>query len=338
MILIDDIVKAHSVSVVGLEKNTGKTECLNYIVRNLPLDGRVFAVTSIGVDGETTDAVTGTSKPEIFLREGMLFSTSEKHYLQRHIMSELLDISDESTALGRVVTAKALDYGKVLLSGPSTAKGLERWIKAMRCLGVTTTLIDGAISRLSSASPAISEAMVLTTGAALSANLPELVRRTVHVVSIIMSPRYSGPLCRELSGIEQGIWRIGCDDVLSPVPGGNSALALSAVRDNLVKGAKGIFVAGAVTDRIVDRIVGDGADEGFAVIARDFTRVFVSPSRRAVLEKQGIRLELLQVSRLLAVCANPVSPNGMVLDSSRLCEKLADALPVPVYDLFRLDN
>ena len=58
MTLIDDIVKSHSVSVVGMEKNTGKTECLNYIIKNLPLEGLTVAVTSIGVDGETTDIVT----------------------------------------------------------------------------------------------------------------------------------------------------------------------------------------------------------------------------------------------------------------------------------------
>ena len=156
MTLIDDIVKSHSVSVVGMEKNTGKTECLNYIIKNLPLEGLTVAVTSIGVDGETTDIVTGTHKPEIFLREGMMFSTSEKHYRQRHILSELLDVDDESTALGRVVTARALDYGKIMLSGPSTGKGLARWIGRMHSFGAGLTLIDGAISRLSSASPAIS--------------------------------------------------------------------------------------------------------------------------------------------------------------------------------------
>ena len=145
MTLIDDIVESRSVSVVGLEKNTGKTECLNYIIRNLPAGRVKVAVTSIGVDGETTDSVTGTSKPEIFLREGMLFSTSEKHYLQRRILSELLDVSDESTALGRVVTARALDYGNLLLSGPSTGKGLGRWIRKMETLGADLTLIDGAI-------------------------------------------------------------------------------------------------------------------------------------------------------------------------------------------------
>lgn len=339
MTLIDDIVESRSVSVVGLEKNTGKTECLNYIIRNLPAGRVKVAVTSIGVDGETTDSVTGTSKPEIFLREGMLFSTSEKHYLQRRILSELLDVSDESTALGRVVTARALDYGNLLLSGPSTGKGLGRWIRKMETLGTDLTLIDGAISRLSSASPAISEAMVLSTGAALSANIAELVRKTAHTVGLIMAEKYSGPGYERMSGLEGGgIWNICTDGSIRQVPSGMSALSLASVKDNLARGFAGIYVSGALTDRLVDRIVADGAGDGFEIVARDFTKVFVSPSCVARMERAGIMLKMLMTSRLLAVCVNPVSPNGIILDSSRLCGALEEKLPVPVYDLFRLDS
>ena len=57
--------------MVGMEKNCGKTECLNYIIRRLPLHERKVCVTSIGLDGERTDQVTRTPKPEIVLREGM---------------------------------------------------------------------------------------------------------------------------------------------------------------------------------------------------------------------------------------------------------------------------
>ena len=71
MPFVGEILKYRSVSIVGLAKNAGKTECLNYIIRRLPLDYFNVAVTSIGIDGETTDQVTGTAKPEITVREGM---------------------------------------------------------------------------------------------------------------------------------------------------------------------------------------------------------------------------------------------------------------------------
>ena len=124
MSFIDEILKYDSLSIVGLQKNTGKTESLKYVLARLPLDEKKVAVTSIGIDGETTDQVTRTQKPEIVLREGMYFGTSEAHYRLRRLVSELVDVSDESTSLGRVVTARALTQGKILLSGPSSTLGL----------------------------------------------------------------------------------------------------------------------------------------------------------------------------------------------------------------------
>ena len=45
--------------------------------------------------------MTRTQKPEIYLRQGMYFGTSEMHYRQKRIVSELIDVSDENTSLGR---------------------------------------------------------------------------------------------------------------------------------------------------------------------------------------------------------------------------------------------
>ena len=38
MPFVGEILRHLSVSIVGLAKNAGKTECLNYIINRLPLD------------------------------------------------------------------------------------------------------------------------------------------------------------------------------------------------------------------------------------------------------------------------------------------------------------
>ena len=101
-------------------------------------------------------------------------------------------MSDVTTALGRVVTAKALQEGKILLSGPSSGSALKRWMSSLNNFGIDLILVDGALSRLSTASPAISEAMVLSTGAAFSANIKDLVARTSFVVDLINLPFFTG--------------------------------------------------------------------------------------------------------------------------------------------------
>ena len=190
MNLIEGLLQVRSCSVVGLEKNTGKTVTLNYILNHLPTATRV-AVTSIGLDGEIRDQVMGTEKPEIILRKGMVFGTSEKHYRQRRLVSELLDVSDIRTALGRLVTARTVIEGKVMLSGPGSTEAVRRWMQQVEPY-TDLTLVDGALSRMSLAAPTVSEAMVLATGAAYSANIDTLVRKTAHIVSLIRLPLYEG--------------------------------------------------------------------------------------------------------------------------------------------------
>lgn len=311
MPFVGEILKHRSVSIVGLSKNAGKTECLNYILKRLPLDYFNVAVTSIGIDGETTDQVTGTAKPEITVREGMFFATSEKHFRQKRPLSELYAVSDEDTALGRVVTAKALQEGKVLLSGPSGSSALKRWMHSLDGFGIDLILIDGALSRLSTASPAVSEAMVLSTGAAFSANIRDLVNKTAYVVELIGLPLYVGP---------EPKLRVS---------------SFSALDAGMLKGHRVVEVEGALTDRLLTAAKNAMVEEPLELVVGDFTRIFCSQDLyRAFLRRDG-RISVRMKSQLLAVCVNPKAPNGIVLDSDTLCRELSAKIGLPVYDIVK---
>ncbi|MEG0500410.1 MAG: hypothetical protein RR550_04715, partial [Rikenellaceae bacterium] len=124
-----------------MEKNCGKTVVLNHILSRLADYKITTAVTSIGIDGETKDAVTHTAKPEITLREGTLFATSASHYLTRHLQSEILAIGADSTSLGAVVISRVLQKGQVLLSGPGDTPSLKRLIDRFHTLGADLVLV-----------------------------------------------------------------------------------------------------------------------------------------------------------------------------------------------------
>lgn len=318
---------------MGLEKNTGKTECLKYVLKRMPVDSRRIAVTSIGIDGETVDQVTRTQKPEIVLPQGMFFATSEAHYRQRRLVSELMDVSDENTSLGRVVTAKALTTGKVLLSGPPSATGLIRWMKQMQRLGIDLTIIDGALSRLSSASPAVSQSMILATGAAYSANINTLVQKTAFIVQLINLPLADEEKRNLFGTLEQGSWWLDADGVLNSL-----SLATSLSKDIRFKGmdrCSTIYVAGALVDGFIEKVRANKDLRQVEIVVRDFTRIFVTPQLFRLFLKAGGRVTVLQKSKLIAVTVNPTSPSGFVLDSDILCQKLSEAIELPVYDLLK---
>ena len=347
MPFIEELIKYKSCSIVGLEKNTGKTECFNYVLQRLPLDKKRVAVSSIGIDGETTDQVTKTAKPEIFLREGVYFGTSEKHYLMKRLSAELLEITNENTSLGNIIIGKALTPGKILLSGPSSTNGLRRWMDEMNKYDVDLTIIDGALSRMSLASPAVSESMILATGAAYSANINTLVQKTAFVVQMINLDLTSEDNRETFNDIKNGVWAIDADtDTDTDIDSDTdfmkgrrlvdlkvaSSLSININTDGLKK-CKTLFVSGALTDNFINHIRQNKIFNETEIVVRDFTKIFLTPMTYNSFVNGKRKITVLQKSKLIAVCVNPTSPNGIVLDSEKLCKTLSEAIKLPVYDL-----
>ena len=331
MPFIEELIKYKSCSIVGLEKNTGKTECFNYVLQCLPLENKRVAVSSIGIDGETTDQVTKTAKPEIFLREGVYFGTSEKHYLMKRLSAELLEITNENTSLGNIIIGKALTPGKILLSGPSSTNGLRRWMDEMKKYDVDLTIIDGALSRMSLASPTVSESMILATGAAYSANINTLVQKTAFVVQMINLDLTSEDNRGVFNDIKNGVWAIDEDDVIHDLKVASS-LSININTDGLKK-CKTLFVSGALTDNFINHIRQNKIFNETEIVVRDFTKIFLTPMTYNSFVNGRRKITVLQKSKLIAVCVNPTSPNGIVLDSEKLCKTLSEAIKLPVYDL-----
>ena len=280
MPFVHELLKYRSVAVVGMEKNCGKTECLNYILRRLPSYGPGVCVTSIGLDGERTDQVTGTAKPEIILRSGMFL----------------------------LITAKVALEGKVILSGPSSTLSLKRWMDSISGFGIGLTVIDGALSRKSSASPAVSEAMVLATGAALSCSMPALVDRTAFCVEMIRLPEVEEQKLPE----EQTL-----------------TVSSMAQEVELPPEVRRVEVSGALTDRLLTRLLTERRLPEIEVAVADFTRIFISPENWRRFVRAGGRLRVHRRTALLAVCVNPLAPNGYRCDrftavSFRLCHQIPD--------------
>lgn len=337
MPFINDILQHRSLSIVGLEKNTGKTVCLNYILRRLNNVGHCCAVTSIGVDGEQTDAVYGSAKPEITLYEGMHFITSERHYRQRQLVSEITAVDPRRTSLGRLVSARVLCGGKVLLSGAASTGILRQQIDDFASQGIPLTIIDGALSRLSLASPTVTEAMVLATGAAVSPNINQLISRTRFVCRLIALNEVEPDLQQKLNPLTAGLWGIDSDGEVHDLHL-SSVFLLDKERVNLYEYGTTIFAAGAVSDRLIKHLSAQKQVSDTLLVVRDFTKFFVTPEVMNLYMQRGGKIKVLQRSNLIAVCLNPTSPQGYNLNSHDACQALSDALGIPVYDVMKSKN
>jgi hypothetical protein len=236
--------------------------------------------------------------------------------------------------LGRIVTAKVIVGGKALISGPSSGASLRRWVESIKKYGIDLTIIDGAISRLSSASPAISKAMILSTGAALSSNINTLVQKTKFVVEMIGLDKLEDASRDTLCDIESGVWGVDNEGNLIDFKI-TSALAINTIKVDITKGMKIIYTVGALTDKLLNLIAESKNIKNVTLVVKDFTKIFVSETAYRTFCSRGGNIRVLQKSKLIAVCVNPTAPNGYVLDSDTLCRKLQEAIKLPVYDIVK---
>ena len=109
--------------------------------------------------------------------------------------------------------------------------------------------MDGALSRLSLASPAVTEAMILATGAAVAGNIPELVRKTKYVYELIGIEEIEEALRTRLDPLTQGVWAVsdGGEPIDLELP---SVLMLERSGENLFRHGRRIYATGIVTDKL----------------------------------------------------------------------------------------
>lgn len=293
------------------------------------------AITSIGVDGEQTDRVTATPKPQITLYRGMTFVTSETHYLQRKLVSEVIDIGRRHTSLGRLITARVIQQGKSLISGPAETAGIKALIDKLTTQGINTVLVDGALSRMSLASPAVTDGIILSTGAAFSANIPQLVRKTKFIKQLIELPGIPEELAQKLMIAKQGIWAIDEEGQIHDLCI-SSIFLIEKRKDDLFRFGSRLFVAGAISDKLLTFL--RQQHRSVELIIGDFTKVFATQEVYDAFIRDGNRMYSLMRSNLIAVTVNPYSPNGFYLDSDQLRDKMEAELAIPVYDVKKIDS
>jgi hypothetical protein len=199
--------------------------------------------------------------------------------------------------------------------------------------GIDLAIIDGALSRLSLASPAVSESMILATGAAYSINMTQLVQRTAFVVDLINIGVTSESNFALLNPLDKGMWWIDTDGILHEM---ESVTSLSQqVEFHGMDRCSTLYVSGALVDSFLEKVRKNKQLRQVELVVRDFTKIFVSPQQLRLFEKTGGRISVLQKSKLIAVTVNPTSPSGYVLDSDKLCDKISQAINLPVYDLLK---
>jgi len=335
------IAPATRVALVGLAKNTGKTVALGAILAELEAHGETIGVTSIGRDGEATDAIDDAiAKPPIELPAMALVATTDRLLERSEARAEVALRTGHRTPLGRVVIARLIERGTVEVAGPVAAQDVGEVVESMRRLGAQRLLVDGSIDRRAAASPRLADGVVMSTGAVLSADLDQLVRRTKAAAELMTLPAVADASLHARAAALP-------TSALLPEDGEPLPLDVAIVHDQvervvpLLRGrpdVRAVVVRGALTEALLEQLARVRRGAPLTAIADDATRVFLGRGTCARYRARGVSLAVLAPIPLLAVTTNPVAPLRHRFDAEELRARIAAELPgVPVLDVLAGD-
>ena len=313
MRLSDLIAPVRRLALVGLAKNTGKTETLAAILAEHAKAGRLVGVTSIGRDGEEHDVINARiDKPRILLQAGNLVASTDALLRSSGVPHERLAQTGVRTPLGEVVIARLSEQGAVEVAGPSAAEDVRE-------------VGDAMIDRRAASSPAVADGLVLATGAVLGEDIDGVVEATKDAVDLIRLPR-AGNRVPEDERVS-----LARQLVLNSEPAEIAALLREHPR------ASTFVVDGALGERFLEGLLAartERAGRTLRIVAGDPTKVFLSRRGPDWYRRQGLEIEVLRTIDLRAITVNPLAPQSHRFDSLELRRLIEAAVTdVPVLDV-----
>lgn len=334
---IFDRVKTYdSISIIGMSKNVGKTTILNHILREAR-GGIPLGITSIGRDGEDMDIVTATEKPKIYIETGTIIATAKQCLLNSDITREILKTTGINTPMGEIIICRALSDGYVDLGGPSVNSHMTLICDELKRFGSELIIVDGALSRKTFASPSITSATILSTGAALSRSMVKVIEETSHAVKLLSTENEedstvlmlaSEILIRGRMGIINRDNTIKMLDVLT-------AMGASKEIVELIDGNTSyVVIKGVVSDKLLQEImISTKKYKGVIFLVEDGTKLFLTRDTLYKFKKQGGVIKTINKINIVCVTSNPKSPYGYEFDKRKFLDGLRNNLSVPVFDV-----
>ena len=301
--LIQQLQSVRSMSIVGMCKNAGKTTMLNWLLAHSGR-GRVLGLTSIGRDGESTDVVTGTEKPSIFVPAGTLIATAKDMLCLGDVSKEILVSTGIPTPLGEVIIMRARSDGYVQLAGPSITTQLKSVSQTFFDLGAEQSIIDGALGRKSLGARQVAEGIVLCTGASYHMRMEKVIADTVSIYRIMNLPK------------------------AQTVPA-----APEGTLEQCLKEQGEALVTGALTDSMVLPLLRAGVLRKNRLVVADPSKVLLSPDTLDKMQLREVRLETAEAARTLCITVNPVSAYGWKFDKDEFRARLQEAVDIPVINV-----
>ena len=337
--ILSELKKYRIVSIIGLAKNVSKTTTLNHIIKSSK--GKLkLGITSIGRDGEKYDIITQLPKPRIFIEQGTIIATALQSLDNSEIQSDILKKTGITTPMGEIQIVKALNNGYVEIAGPSMNSEVKKVCDDLSELGCDLILIDGAFDRRSYASPLISQATILSTGASVSKEMKDVLDITQNLVKILTLESEQET---QIINLAKNIISKAKVGIINGKNNNYSAkildlfTALNSVEEilpHLREDTKYLVINGAITDKFIENLIKKSdIYKNIVLLVPDATKLFLKKITFEKLLKKGGIIKVLNEIKIIIITINPTSPLGYEFDKFKFLNALKKGISIPIYDL-----
>lgn len=336
-----------TIGVAGTAKNSGKTTTTRALLEHFQGMGLPLGVTSIGYDGERVDNITGLPKPRVYLATGTLVAVSEGCLKTGSAGVKVIERTDISTPLGKIVCGQVSRDGLMVLAGPNQSRHLGVIREWMIRQGAGLVIVDGALNRIA---PMVeTDGFILCTGAAYTTDIERLAKETQCLETLCSLPENREIPAAALNGAGRTvIW--GSDGVIADLP--SSLLDCGELKPlhGVLARAGGLYCPGLVSSGCLELLGEMPFPRGMTFVFEDPVKLILSGSVGASLcfykkvAQRGGRVGYRKRLPLAAVTVNPFYPCyryktddycPAYVDRDLLVSKVSGFVNVPVFDVVR---
>lgn len=339
MNLISEILKYKNLSIIGNYKNVGKTTTLNYIIEKCRHQDITLGLTSIGVDGEGIDVVTKTTKPRIYVSKNTLVATASSLALGSDITKEIIEVTNISTPLGNIVIFKALSDGYIELAGPSINSQIKYICEKLKSFGADLSIVDGALSRKTLGSPAITEATVFCSGAIIDKNVNKAIDKIAYEANILnldnINDNNLDKVYKEIKNNK--VTLINKDYSYKKLNISTTLDSSKEIIDNIEDNTKYLAINGIVTNNLINDFMKSGNKyKSMTILVEDSTKIFLDKETYDKFIKLKGNLKSINKVNLIGISINPTSIEGYSFDEDYFINNIQNKTNTKVFNVMSI--
>lgn len=340
-------MKQLTLGIAGTAKNTGKTTTTRALLDHFHSRGVTLGITSIGYDGERVDNITGLPKPRIHLDKGDLVAVSESCLPVSSARVKVLERTDITTPLGKIVCGRVMKEGLLVVAGPNQSGHLRVIRQWMQSQDAGLLIVDGALNRIA---PMVeTDGFILSTGASYTTDIDRLALET-HSIGVICN--LPGVVEVPETVFNQGksvIWDRDCA-VTAGLPASLFDPGCLAPVSGLFRDAAGLYCPGVISRQCLELLGELPLAPGTVFVFEDPVKIMLSGdvvSAHHFVEKvfeKGGRVGYRRPLSLVAVTVNPFYPSyrygthdyqPAYVDGELLLSRIRSSTGTPVFDVVR---